>query len=106
MRASNTIEISPLEYMRGRSFNDSIMILDEAQNCTFEQIKMFLTRIGQGSKVVINGDIEQTDLHQQNNALQDCAERLEGIKGLSICELTEQDIVRNSIISRILSRLK
>jgi phosphate starvation-inducible protein PhoH and related proteins len=106
MRASNSIEIAPLEYMRGRTFDNSFMILDEAQNCTFEQIKMFLTRIGQDSKMVINGDIEQTDLHQQDNALSECAERLEGVKGLSVCELTEQDIVRNSIISRVLSRLK
>ena len=99
MRASNTIEIAPLEYMRGRNFHDSFMILDEAQNCTFEQIKMFLTRIGQNSKAVINGDIEQTDLYQDSNALQECMERLEGVKGLSVCELTEKDIVRNSIIS-------
>ena len=106
MRASNSIEIAPLEYMRGRTFDNSFMILDEAENCTFEQIKMFLTRIGQDSKMVINGDIEQTDLHQQDNALSECAERLEGVKGLSVCELTEQDIVRNSIISRVLSRLK
>jgi len=82
------------------------VILDEAQNCTFEQIRMFLTRIGQDSKMVINGDIEQTDLYSEENALYKCIERLEGVKGLSICELTEQDIVRNSIISRILSRLK
>jgi phosphate starvation-inducible protein PhoH and related proteins len=106
MRASNTIELAPLEYMRGRTFDNSFMILDEAQNCTFEQIRMFLTRIGQDSKMVINGDIEQTDLHQQDNALSECAERLEGVRGVSICELAEQDIIRNSIISRILSRLK
>ncbi len=106
MRASDTIEIAPLEYMRGRNFHNSFMILDEAQNCTFEQIKMFLTRIGQKSKAVINGDIDQTDLHQEENALRECAKRLEGVRGLSICELTEQDIVRNSIISEILSRLK
>jgi phosphate starvation-inducible PhoH-like protein len=106
MRASNIIEIAPLEYMRGRTFDNSFMILDEAQNCTFEQIRMFLTRIGQDSKMVINGDIEQTDLYNEENALYKCIQRLEGVKGLSICELTEQDIVRNSIISRILSRLK
>ena len=106
MRASNVIEIAPLEYMRGRNFHNSFMILDEAQNCTFEQIRMFLTRIGQDSKMVINGDIEQTDLHNEENALYKCIDRLEGVRGLSICELTEQDIVRNSIISRILARLK
>ena len=75
MRASNTIEIAPLEYMRGRTFDNSFMILDEAQNCTFEQIRMFLTRIGQDSKMVINGDIEQTDLYSEENALHKCIER-------------------------------
>jgi phosphate starvation-inducible protein PhoH and related proteins len=106
MRASNTIEIAPLEYMRGRSFHNSFMILDEAQNCTFEQIKMFLTRIGQDSKAVINGDIDQSDLIQNHSALGECVDRLEGVKGLSVCELTEEDILRNGIIRRILSRLK
>ena len=93
MRASNTIEIAPLEYMRGRSFHNSFMILDEAQNCTFEQIKMFLTRIGQDSKAVINGDTDQTDLHEMENALSVCVHKLEGVRGLSICELDEDDII-------------
>ena len=106
MRASNTIEIAPLEYMRGRSFHNSFMILDEAQNCTFEQIKMFLTRIGQGSKAVINGDTDQTDLHEMENALSLCVNKLEGVRGLSICELDEDDIIRHNIISRILARLR
>ena len=82
------------------------MILDEAQNCTFEQIKMFLTRIGYNSKAVINGDIDQSDLRQDYSALGECVDRLEGVKGLSVCELTEEDILRNGIIRRILSRLK
>ena len=82
------------------------MILDEAQNCTFEQIKMFLTRIGYNSKAVINGDIDQSDLIQNHSALAECVDRLEGVKGLSVCELTEEDILRNGIIRRILSRLK
>ena len=106
MRASNTIEIAPLEYMRGRTFDNSFMILDEAQNCTFEQIKMFLTRIGQDSKAIINGDIDQTDLHQTQNALSRCVDKLEGVRGLSICELDEDDIIRHNIISRILARLR
>lgn len=106
MRASNAIEIAPLEYMRGRSFHDSFMILDEAQNCTFEQIKMFLTRIGHGSKSVINGDMDQSDLCKDHSALRECVDRLEGVKGLSVCELTEEDILRNGIIRHILARLK
>jgi phosphate starvation-inducible PhoH-like protein len=89
MRATNAIELCPLEYMRGRNFHNAFMILDEAQNATFEQIKMFLTRIGLGSKAVVNGDLDQTDLD-----------------GVAICRLTDDDIVRNGIISKILGRLR
>lgn len=105
-RAMNTIEMCPLEYMRGRNFHNSFMILDEAQNATYEQIKMFLTRIGRESKAVINGDISQTDLQRgTNGGLDACMDRLEDVAGVSICELDSSDIVRNSIISQILARL-
>lgn len=105
-RAMNTIEMCPLEYMRGRNFHNSFMILDEAQNATYEQIKMFLTRIGKSSKAVINGDVGQTDLRGGvDGGLSSCMERLEGIEGLTVCELDSSDIVRNGIISKILSRL-
>ena len=105
-RSVNTIEMCPLEYMRGRNFHNTFMILDEAQNATYEQIKMFLTRIGMGSKVVINGDISQTDLNNSSGGgLDTCMDRLEDIDGVSICALTSEDIVRNKIISKILSRL-
>jgi len=105
-RAMNVIEMCPLEYMRGRNFHNSFMILDEAQNATYEQIKMFLTRIGKSSKAVINGDIEQTDLcGGANGGLSSCMDRLEDIEGVAMCELDSSDIVRNSIISKILSRL-
>ena len=104
-RSINAIEMCPLEYMRGRNFHNTFMILDEAQNATYEQIKMFLTRIGLGSKAVINGDISQTDLQGCNGGLDSCMDRLDGIEGVAICELTSEDIVRNSIISKILSRL-
>tara|TARA_R100000005_G_scaffold15034_1_gene6159 strand:+ start:1470 stop:2042 length:573 start_codon:yes stop_codon:yes gene_type:complete len=107
MRATNTIEICPLEYMRGRNFHNTFMILDEAQNATFEQIKMFLTRIGIGSKAVINGDLDQTDLRGEAfGGLRRCMSSLSNLKGVQICELTNEDIVRNGIISRILNRLK
>ena len=96
----------PLEYMRGRNFHNTFMILDEAQNATYEQIKMFLTRIGMGSKAVINGDISQTDLNTVNGGgLDSCMDKLEDVEGVSICELTSDDIVRNGIISRILAKL-
>ena len=105
-RSTNVIEMCPLEYMRGRNFHDTFMILDEAQNATYEQIKMFITRIGLGSKAVINGDASQTDLdHRADGGLEICMDKLEDIDGVSICELTNQDIVRNSIISKILSKL-
>ena len=105
-REEGKIEVVPLEYMRGRNFHNCFMILDEAQNATFEQLKMFITRIGWDSKAVINGDIEQTDLLKKDQGgLEEFLERLDGIDGVGISELTEEDIVRNSIISRILNAL-
>ena len=107
MRAQNIIELCPLEYMRGRNFHNAFMILDEAQNATFEQIKMFLTRIGINSKAVINGDIQQTDLdHRDRGGLNICMDHLEDINGISVCALEGRDIVRNSIIAHILNKLK
>ena len=105
-KAQNNIELCPLEYMRGRNFHNTFMILDEAQNATYEQIKMFLTRIGIGSKAVINGDVTQTDLNEYSDGgLADCMEKLTGLEGVAICRLTSEDIVRNKIISKIISRL-
>tara|TARA_R100000008_G_scaffold84430_2_gene71807 strand:+ start:19509 stop:20174 length:666 start_codon:yes stop_codon:yes gene_type:complete len=107
MRATNIIEICPLEYMRGRNFHNAFMILDEAQNATFEQIKMFLTRIGMASKAVVNGDLDQTDLKGDSyGGLHDCMDSLQNLNGVAICKLNEEDIVRNDIISKILQRLK
>ena len=106
LRAENIIEICPLEYMRGRNFHNAFMILDEAQNATFEQIKMFLTRLGRNSRCVINGDIDQSDLMPRlRGALDICTERLDNTKGVSIVELDEDDIVRNKIIARVLAKL-
>ena len=99
------IKYLPLELMRGSTFNDSYMILDEAQNCTFEQIKMFITRIGRNTKVLINGDIDQTDINLQNG-LAKVIERLHNINGVGVCKLTHQDIQRNGIIGRILTALE
>jgi len=106
LRTMNLIEVCPLEYMRGRNFHNAFMILDEAQNCTYEQIKMFLTRIGRNSKAVINGDIDQSDLpYNLRGGLENCLDRLEDVEGVGICELTTDDIIRNDVIARILSRL-
>jgi len=105
-KSQNIIEMCPLEYMRGRNFHNSFMILDEAQNATFEQIKMFLTRIGMGSKAVINGDLSQTDLNDYaEGGLDDCMTRLEKIDGVAVCKLFGGDIVRNKIIADILAAL-
>ena len=105
-RHSNIIELCPLEYMRGRNFHGSFMILDESQNATFEQIKMFLTRIGRNSKAVVNGDLAQTDLYaDMRGGLNTCMNKLEGLEGVSICRLEGADIVRNDIIVKILNRL-
>ena len=105
-RHSNIIELCPLEYMRGRNFHGSFMILDESQNATFEQIKMFLTRIGRNSKAVVNGDLAQTDLPtDMRGGLNTCMNKLGGLEGVSICRLEGTDIVRNDIIVKILNRL-
>ena len=99
------IKFEPLELMRGANFHDSYMILDEAQNCTLDQIKMFITRIGENSKVIINGDIKQTDL-KDGSGLKICIEKLDGSDGVGICEFTHSDIQRNSIIRSILMALE
>jgi phosphate starvation-inducible PhoH-like protein len=105
-RDEGKIEVCPLEYMRGRNFHNCFMILDEAQNATFEQLKMFVTRIGWDSKAVINGDMDQTDLiHSEQGGLDKFLYRLDEVNGVGIAELTEDDIIRNKIISRILKAL-
>ena len=105
-RDEGKIEVVPLEYMRGRNFHNCFMILDEAQNATFEQLKMFITRIGWNSKAVINGDIDQTDLAlKDQGGLEQFLDRLENVTGVGIAELTEADIIRNKIISKILDAL-
>lgn len=99
------IELCPLEYMRGRNFHNSFVILDEAQNATFEQLKMFVTRIGRESKAVINGDLKQSDLGKAKGGLSICMDRLEEIEDVSICQLDYCDIVRSDVVARILRSL-
>ena len=101
------VEICPLEYMRGRNFHNSFIILDEAQNATYEQIKMLITRMGSQSKCVINGDIEQSDLPQNlKGGLEECFDSLDNIKGVGLVELERCDIIRNKIIAKVLDRLE
>ena len=99
------IRFEPLETMRGSTFHNAYMILDEAQNCTLEQIKMFITRMGENSKVMINGDTKQTDLYCGNGLLE-CIDKLSNINGIGICGLGYQDIQRNGILGAVLHALE
>ena len=97
------IEVAPLAYMRGRTLDDSFIILDEAQNTSREQMKMFLTRMGFGSKVVITGDVTQIDLPgDKPSGLKDAVHVLKNVEGLGICMLTDQDVVRHVMVQRII----
>lgn len=98
-----TIEVAPLAYMRGRTLNDAFIILDEAQNTTPEQMKMFLTRFGFGSKMVITGDITQIDLPGgKNSGLKDAARILGNVPGIGVIKFSEQDVVRHEIVGSII----
>ncbi|HPQ37328.1 MAG TPA: PhoH family protein [Synergistaceae bacterium] len=98
----NVIEIAPLAYMRGRTLNDSFIILDEAQNTTPEQMKMFLTRMGFGSRVVITGDVTQVDLPSgKMSGLRSIQEILQGVEGIDFVSLTKNDVVRHEIVQKI-----
>jgi len=99
---SGTIEIAPLAYMRGRTLNDAFVILDEAQNTSAEQMKMFLTRLGFGSTMVVTGDITQVDLPGgTQSGLRVVSEILEGIDDVAFCRLTSHDVVRHKLVGRI-----
>jgi phosphate starvation-inducible PhoH-like protein len=98
----NVIEIAPLAYMRGRTLNDAFVILDEAQNTTVEQMKMFLTRIGFGSVAVVTGDVTQTDLPRHiASGLRDAIEVLRDVAGISFTFFTAKDVVRHPLVQRI-----
>lgn len=101
--AEGVIEIAPLAFMRGRTLNDSFIILDEAQNTTSQQMKMFITRLGMGSKMVITGDITQTDLPKGISGLQTVRQVLEGIDEIGFIEFQTRDVVRNSLVSKIIA---
>jgi len=102
-KEKGTIEVAPLAYMRGRTLDDSYIILDEAQNTTSEQMKMFLTRLGFGSRVVITGDITQVDLPQgKYSGLKEAAYVLKGIDKIGIIYLTENDVVRHPLVQEII----
>ena len=99
-----SIEVAPLAYMRGRTLDDSFIILDEAQNTTREQMKMFLTRLGFGSKIVITGDVTQIDLPDDKvSGLKDAVRVLEGVNDIAICRLTSADVVRHALVQEIIN---
>ena len=99
-----SIEVAPLAYMRGRTLDDSFIILDEAQNTTKEQMKMFLTRLGFGSKIVITGDVTQIDLTDDKvSGLKDAIRVLEGVNDIAICHLTSADVVRHALVQEIIN---
>ncbi len=101
--AKGTIEVAPLAYMRGRTLNDAYIILDEAQNTTPEQMKMFLTRFGFGSKMVITGDVTQIDLPSgKNSGLIDAAKILRNVPGIGVMKFSQQDVVRHEIVGSII----
>lgn len=100
----NIIQIAPLAFMRGRTLNEAVVILDEAQNTTAQQIKMFLTRMGQNTKMIITGDLTQIDLpHAVRSGLKEAREVLQGVAGISFVEMDERDIVRHRLVTRIVN---
>lgn len=107
MMEQNIIQIAPLAFMRGRTLNDAVVILDEAQNTTSAQIKMFLTRMGMNTKMIITGDMTQIDLPRGvKSGLKEACEVLHGVEGISFIEMNEKDIVRHRLVTRIVNAYK
>jgi len=106
LKESNTIQVIPLAFMRGITLSDKFVILDEAQNATPEQIKMFVTRIGENSKYIITGDLEQSDIAKHKSGLEDAIKRFAGVHGVGLASFKEKDIVRHSLVKRLLKRYK
>jgi len=106
LKASNTIQVIPMAYMRGITLSDKFVILDEAQNATPEQIKMFVTRLGSNSKYIITGDLAQSDIKHGKSGLEDAIKRFAGVHGVGLASFKEKDIVRHSLVRRLLKRYK
>ena len=104
MMEKNIIQIAPLAFMRGRTLSDAVVILDEAQNTTSAQLRMFLTRMGWNTKMIITGDMTQIDLpREQRSGLVEALRILSGIEGISVVNLGQEDIVRNKLVTRIVN---
>jgi len=106
LKESNTIQVIPMAYMRGITLSDKFVILDEAQNATPEQIKMFVTRLGENSKYIITGDLAQSDIKHGKSGLEDAIKRFAGVHGVGLAQFKEKDIVRHSLVRRLLKRYK
>lgn len=105
LMAEGTIEIAPVGFMRGRTLNNAFVVIDEAQNCTYAQIKMLLTRLGWHSTMVLTGDPDQSDLLEGLSGLADIARRLEAVEGIAVVRLAETDIVRHPLVASMLTVL-
>jgi phosphate starvation-inducible PhoH-like protein len=105
LMADGTIEIAPVGFMRGRTLNNAFVVIDEAQNCTYAQIKMLLTRLGWHSTMVLTGDPDQTDLLNNLSGLADISRRLEAVEGIEVVRLNERDIVRHPLVASMLTVL-
>lgn len=105
MIADGDIEIAPVAFMRGRTLNNAFVVIDEAQNCTYAQIKMLLSRLGWHSKMVVTGDPDQSDLLRGMSGLADIAQRLSVVENIGVVHLTERDIVRHPLVGEIIERL-
>ena len=104
MMEKGIIQIAPLAFMRGRTLSDAVVILDEAQNTTSAQIRMFLTRMGWNTKMIITGDMTQIDLpREQRSGLVEALKILKGVEGISVVNLDKEDIVRNKLVTRIVN---
>ena len=104
LKDTGTIQVMPMAYMRGVTLSNKFVILDEAQNATPEQIKMFVTRIGEHSKYIITGDLEQSDIKYGTSGLEDAIKRFAGIHGVGLAQFKEKDVVRHSLVKRLLKR--
>tara|TARA_Y100000592_G_scaffold100279_1_gene179530 strand:- start:1606 stop:2463 length:858 start_codon:yes stop_codon:yes gene_type:complete len=106
LKESNVIQVIPMAYMRGITLSNKFVILDEAQNATPDQIKMFVTRLGEGSKYIITGDLAQSDIKRGMSGLEDAIKRFAGVHGVGLAQFRERDIVRHSLVRRLLKRYK
>jgi phosphate starvation-inducible PhoH-like protein len=102
---NKSVVLAPLCYMRGRTFHDAVCIFDEAQNATYTQLKLFLSRFGENTKVIVTGDPEQSDLYEDYSALVEVTEKLKNVSGIGFLKFANADVVRHPLVGQILNRL-